>query len=134
MLVSGLPVFGPENELDEILRLHRAEAVLVASENIPDARLEHAGHACRQAGAQLFRLDVTLERLSGGATHDLRVLSPQLQSSLILEAETAGAIMPLHLSESGDASMPLSPPLLGRIVRSVGLLARFLPAEKTDLR
>jgi UDP-GlcNAc:undecaprenyl-phosphate GlcNAc-1-phosphate transferase len=78
MLVSGLPVFGTEEELEGIIRLHGAEAVLLASENISIARVERAALACRRAGAKLFRLDVTLERLSGGASHDLRVQSPRV--------------------------------------------------------
>jgi UDP-GlcNAc:undecaprenyl-phosphate GlcNAc-1-phosphate transferase len=63
-LVSGLPVFGAERELESIIRTHRAEALLVASRAIPDERLERATRACRLAGATIFRLDIRLERLT----------------------------------------------------------------------
>lgn len=99
-LVTGLPVFVTERELEGIIRMHGAEAVLVASGKIPDDRVAHATLVCTQAGARMFRLDIKVERLSGGATHDQRALSPQPQpqSSPVARVETAAApAMSLHL-------------------------------------
>jgi predicted RNA-binding Zn-ribbon protein involved in translation (DUF1610 family) len=99
-LVSGLLVFGTERELEGIIRQRGAEAVLVASEKISEDRVERAGLACRQAGAGMFRLDIKVERFSGGAPHDERVLStqPPPQPSPVGNAKSSATpAMSLHL-------------------------------------
>jgi hypothetical protein len=63
-LVTGLPVFGAERELESIIHAHGARALVVATEKISAQRLERAAQVCRQAAVSVFRVDVTLERLS----------------------------------------------------------------------
>lgn len=63
-LVSGLPVFGTEREIEGIIRTHRAEAVLVASEKIPEERVARAAETCRRAAVAVYRLNVQVERLT----------------------------------------------------------------------
>jgi UDP-GlcNAc:undecaprenyl-phosphate GlcNAc-1-phosphate transferase len=65
-LVSGLPVFGTERELEGIIRVRAAQGLLVASETVPPERLERARQTCKQAGARMFRLNVQVEHLGEG--------------------------------------------------------------------
>lgn len=65
-LVSGLPVFGTERELEGILRTQAVAAVLLTAQKIPEARLTRAIEACRRAEATLFRLNFEVQRLGDG--------------------------------------------------------------------
>jgi predicted RNA-binding Zn-ribbon protein involved in translation (DUF1610 family) len=85
-LVSGLPVFGAERELEGIIRMHGVRGLLVAAETIPAERLERAQHACKQAGARMFRLNVRVERFGEDVT-----------------VERADAIQPAHSAEPENA-------------------------------
>jgi UDP-GlcNAc:undecaprenyl-phosphate GlcNAc-1-phosphate transferase len=96
-LVSGLPVFGPERELEGLLRTHAAQALLIATEKIPAERLESAARACKQADASVFRLNVRVERLTGGLKSEEIA---QVQPVRAAEQEEAGVtvmVETLHL-------------------------------------
>jgi UDP-GlcNAc:undecaprenyl-phosphate GlcNAc-1-phosphate transferase len=67
-LVTGLPVFGGERELEGIIRTHQVEALLMASLTIAPDHVERARVVCRKAGVGMFRLDVTVEPLGETAT------------------------------------------------------------------
>jgi predicted RNA-binding Zn-ribbon protein involved in translation (DUF1610 family) len=76
-LVSGLPVFGTERELEGIIRMRAAQGLLVATETVPPERLEHARQTCQEAGARMFRMNVKVERFGEAVTleehaHELR--------------------------------------------------------------
>ena len=105
-LVNGLPVFGTARDLAGIIRAQGAEAVLVASGRIPDERIERAGFACREAGARLFRIDIKVEHLSGGATDDQGALSEPSQP----QPSTRSQLPPLpQPSRTAKAAVPSVP-------------------------
>lgn len=63
-IVSGLPVFGAVRELEAVLRTGRASALILASPLISKEGLRHAEAACAVAKAEIYRMDVRLERMS----------------------------------------------------------------------
>jgi UDP-GlcNAc:undecaprenyl-phosphate GlcNAc-1-phosphate transferase len=65
-LVSSLPVFGPEREIEAIIRTNGAKAVLIAAQKVPEERLERTIAACKRAGAGMYRFNVNVEVVSGG--------------------------------------------------------------------
>ena len=65
--ISGLPVIGSVAEIDDAFRRTSAEAVLIATDRIPPERIDSAAEACRTAGANLFRMDVTVQRIRDAA-------------------------------------------------------------------
>lgn len=68
-LVSGLPVFGTERELEGIIRKYSADALVIATDKIPVDRLERAKRSCEQAEVRMFRLEIRVERLRESATY-----------------------------------------------------------------
>lgn len=115
-LVSGLPVFGTEREVEGIIRMHGAEAVLVASGKIPEERIARAVETCRRAGASVFRLNVQVERLSADAgrarLHPVPAdepipmpISPIVETLHILGAETCPSCASRNLHRSKARSL-----------------------------
>jgi len=86
-LVSGLPVFGTERELEGIIRTRKAQALLVAAETILPECLERAAQTCKQAGARMLKLNVSVERFGRGVgfeEHD-----QELKPAQPMESENA---------------------------------------------
>lgn len=67
-LVSDLPVFGTEGELEAILRTHAVRALFIADETVSARALERATEKCQAARASVFRLRFEVEHLSGPVT------------------------------------------------------------------
>jgi CoA-binding domain len=74
-VIRGLPVIGSVGEMAHALRTTAAEGVLISSDKIARARIERATEACRAAGGNVFRLDITVERM-GGASEPAVVPGP----------------------------------------------------------
>ena len=87
-LVSGLPVFGTERELEGIIRTRKVQGLLVAAETIPPERLERAAQTCRQADARMFRLNVKVERFGESVAFE----------------EHADGLEPMHAAEPEHAA------------------------------
>jgi UDP-GlcNAc:undecaprenyl-phosphate/decaprenyl-phosphate GlcNAc-1-phosphate transferase len=66
-VINGLPVLGSVREIENALRATSAEGVLVSSHRITPERIERATEACRLAGGNVFRLDISVERIRDGA-------------------------------------------------------------------
>ena len=66
-LVSELPVFGTEREVEGIIHTHAARAVLIATEKIPQERIARAVEVCKGVGVPVLRLNIQVERLVEGA-------------------------------------------------------------------
>jgi hypothetical protein len=97
-LVIGLPVFGTERELEGIIRARAAEAVIIATEKIPEDRIARAVDACRRAGVSVFRMNVQVERLVEGAVSGApgRFISP-IPAVTSAPAARAAVVETLHL-------------------------------------
>jgi UDP-GlcNAc:undecaprenyl-phosphate GlcNAc-1-phosphate transferase len=98
-LVSGLPVFGTERELEGIIRMRGAQGLLVATESIPREHLERAQRTCKQTGARMFRLNVRVERLGEDLELEERPrgLQPLHASAPELVAAPRGVLETMHV-------------------------------------
>ena len=85
-LVSGLPVFGTERELEGIIHMRGAQGLLVATETIPPDRLERAAQTCKQAGARMFRLNVRVERFGEAVTFEEHAEAPSARERASTDA------------------------------------------------
>jgi FlaA1/EpsC-like NDP-sugar epimerase len=97
-LVSGLPVFGTERELGGIIRMHKAQGLLVAAETIPLERLERAERTCKKAGARMFRLNVRVEQFGEDIALERR--AHRVQPARPAEAEysaSRGVLATMHV-------------------------------------
>jgi predicted RNA-binding Zn-ribbon protein involved in translation (DUF1610 family) len=97
-LVSGLPVFGTERELEGIMRMRKAQALLVAAETIPPESLGRAAQTCKQAGAKMLRLNVRVERFGDGVAFEEH--DQDFQPEHAAEPENAASMIgraPMHL-------------------------------------
>jgi UDP-GlcNAc:undecaprenyl-phosphate GlcNAc-1-phosphate transferase len=79
-LVGGLPVFGTERELQGIIHMRGAQALLVATDAIPPERLERAAQTCKRAGARMFRLKVRVEQFGETVAFDAPPLKEAVSS------------------------------------------------------
>lgn len=67
-VLNGLPVLGTGSSLPALLKSSGARAVIISTARIPADRIERVAEACREAGAKLFRIDITVEQLGAGDT------------------------------------------------------------------
>jgi UDP-GlcNAc:undecaprenyl-phosphate GlcNAc-1-phosphate transferase len=95
-LVSGLPVFGTGRELEVIIEAEGARALVIASEKISPDRLERAAQACKAAAVSVFRLDVTVERLSDGG-RPVEIVEKLIPAPMQREAVPPIPLATLHL-------------------------------------
>jgi UDP-GlcNAc:undecaprenyl-phosphate GlcNAc-1-phosphate transferase len=59
--IHGVPVLGPLEGLEELLRLHPVQEVVVASHKIPPDRLRRLETTCAALGIAVVRASVRLE-------------------------------------------------------------------------
>jgi UDP-GlcNAc:undecaprenyl-phosphate GlcNAc-1-phosphate transferase len=65
-LVNGMPVVGSSRSLERAIRGFAARAVIVASDTVPDARLEALRDVCERMDVALLKMQISIEACAQG--------------------------------------------------------------------